>query len=227
MMTREGPNTTMRETTMQDSTVTHPLLTALTEALTRTAGMLRVPVEGVRVVSVDATHWPDSCLGLPEEGEACADVVVPGYLIRLDDGFTWRADEQGNLRRQRRSEPYPDTETRLRYSREGGIAGGRTSYETDSWHLSDEEESELLGLIEAADFFNVPTPADWQSFPDGIITRLWIARGRRAHEVVRGHGIEVEDTAALQELMAWADRRTPPMFPRGAMDVDGGAAGAL
>lgn len=200
----------------------HPLLAALTEALTRTAGMLRVPVEGVRVHSVEAAQWPDGCLGLPEDGEACAEVVTPGYLIRLHDGFTWRADEHGNVRRARRTEPYPDTEVRLSYSVQGGIGGGYTSYETDSSRLSEQEEAELLDLIEAADFFNVATPLPTHIVYDGISTRLWIARGRREHQVLRGDGIEAEDTEAFQALVAWAAERTPPMFPRGrARDSDG------
>ncbi|AXH97228.1 hypothetical protein [Ornithinimicrobium avium] len=205
--------------------LTHPLLAALTEALTRTAGLLRVPVEGVRVLGVEAAQWPDGCLGLPEDGEACAEAVTPGYLIRLHDGFTWRADEHGNVRRMRRPEPYPDTEVRLHYSVQGGIGGGYTAYETDSWRLSEQEEAELLDLIDAADFFDVDTPMPTHTVYDGITTRLWIARGRRAHEVLRGNGIEVQDTEAFHALMAWAAERTPPMFPRGVMDLDGETAG--
>lgn len=202
----------------------HPAVAALASALEQTAGMLRVPVEGVRVLSLEAVDWPDSCLGLPTDGEACADVVTPGYLVRLHDGFTWRADQRGTVRRQRR-EPYPDTEVRLRYSVEGGIAGGSTSFETDSRQLSEEDEAELLRLIEAADFFDVANPGPTGVVYDGVTTRLWIARGRRHHEIVRGDGIEADDSEALRALLAWAAERTPPMFPRGATDVEGEPVG--
>ncbi len=208
------------------TTPDHPAVAALASALEQTAGMLRVPVEGVRVLSLEAVDWPDPCLGLPQDGEACADVVTPGYLIRLHDGFTWRADQRGTVRRQRR-EPRPDTEVRLRYSVEGGIAGGRTSFETDSWRLSEEDEAELLRLVEAADFFSVTNPGPAGVVYDGVTTRLWIARGRREHEVVRGDGIVADDGEALQALFAWAADRTPPLLPRGgATDVDGEVAGA-
>lgn len=191
----------------------HPVLTALSAALGDASNLLRVPVEEIAVDAVEAREWPDSCLGLPADGELCADVVTPGYFIRFADGFNYRADQHGNVRREG-GEPTPDTEIRLRYSVLGGIGGWHSEYETDSRQLTESEERELRRLITAADFFNVKNFPPTSIVSDGITSRLWIAVGRREHEVVRGDGIKADDTAAMLELAAWAADRTPPLFPR-------------
>ena len=195
------------------SDVDHPALSALSAALRDAANLLRVPVDGVALERMKAREWPDSCLGLPEGDDACADVVTPGYLIHLSDGFTYHADHHGNVRRARKPMPHPDTEIRLRYSISGGITGGSTVYETDSYQLSDAEEDELRRLITEADFFNVANLLPESPVNDGITMRLWIAVGRRNHEVIRGDGIDVDDTESLLALVEWAAARTPARFP--------------
>lgn len=200
-------------------TVTHSAVTALSAVLEDAANLLRVPVDSVAVEGVEARQWPDSCLGIAAGDEACVDVVTPGYRIRLGDGMIYHADQQGHVRRARENEPRPDTEIRLRYTVSGGIGGGFTSYETDTHHLSDAEEQELRRLIGEADFFNVPNVLPDSPVADGITVRLWIAVGRRNHEVVRGDGIEVEDTEAFGALAAWAAARTPSLFPRMPTDL--------
>lgn len=213
----------------------HPVFAALTLALEATAELTQVPVEEVEVVKVESVVWPDSCLGLPERGQGCARALHPGWRIRLGDGYVFHADQKGNVRRDRSFPrpagedpdveepvpvPHPDTEIRLRYSVEGGIAGGRTSFEADGETLSPEDLEELQALITESDFFSAPNPVPSTVVSDGFTRRLWIAVGRRNHEVVRGDGIEVEDPEALERLFAWADGRTPPMFPRSPMDLD-------
>lgn len=193
--------------------VDHPALSALSAALKDAANLLRVPVDGVALERMEAREWPDSCLGVPEDDDACADVVTPGYLIQLSDGFTYHADQQGDVRRARKQAPHPDTEIRLRYSLSGGITGGSTFYETDSYQLSDAEEDELRHLITEADFFNVANVLPESPVNDGITMRLWIAVGRRNHEVIRGDGIDVEDSEAFHALVEWAGARTPSRFP--------------
>ncbi|MBB1512779.1 hypothetical protein H5398_10240 [Tessaracoccus sp. MC1679] len=193
--------------------VDHPALSALSAALNDAADLLRVPVEGVALERMEAREWPDSCLGVPADDDACADVITPGYLIQLSDGFTYHADQRGNVRRALEQVPHPDTEIRLRYSISGGIAGGSTFYETDSYQLSDAEEDELRRLITEADFFNVANVLPESPVNDGITMRLWIAVGRRNHEVIRGDGIDAEDTEALLALVEWAAARTPARFP--------------
>ena len=55
-------------------------------------------------------QWPDACLGLPEAGEACAQVITPGYevTLRLDDNVSvYRTDEGANVRLASEDEAVP------------------------------------------------------------------------------------------------------------------------
>lgn len=54
----------------------------------------------VKVVDYESVIWPDSCLGLVGEGEACAQVETPGWRIRLsaqDEDYTLHSDSVGNV----------------------------------------------------------------------------------------------------------------------------------
>ncbi len=49
-----------------------------------------VPVDEIVLRSVEATEFPDASLGVPEPGEAYAQVITPGYVILLEhDGETY------------------------------------------------------------------------------------------------------------------------------------------
>jgi|GEM_PF-3343822 len=201
------------------SNPTHPLLTALSAALADAADLLGAPAEQIDVEHVDAVDWPDSCLGLPAEGEECAEALVPGYRIVLGDGFVYRADRLGNARRVRRDSTSADDELRLSYTVTGGIAGRTSTFETDGARLSEAEERELRRLVDEADFFAVPNVEPARIITDGFTRRLRISIGRRSHEVVRGDGIDAPDTDAFTALVAWAEERLPPLFPHGAVDA--------
>jgi hypothetical protein len=47
------------------------------------AAQLGVAVEEVDVLEYEQVEWPDSCLGLPEPTEMCAQVITPGWLVTL------------------------------------------------------------------------------------------------------------------------------------------------
>lgn len=38
----------------------------------------------IQVVSTEQVEWPNACLGLAEEGEMCAEVITPGFLVTLE-----------------------------------------------------------------------------------------------------------------------------------------------
>ncbi len=196
----------------------HPLVSALSAALTDASGLLRVPCEDLVVELVEGVEWPDACLGVPAPGEACADVVTPGYRIRLADGLIYHTDHTGNVRLARGGDPRTDTEIRLSYIVSGGIGGWTSKYETDSTQLTDTEEADLRRLITEADFFNVANVEPTTIIMDGFTRRLWIAVGRRQHEVTRGDGIEANDSEAFRALVAWVEERTPPIFPRAGLN---------
>jgi hypothetical protein len=79
-------------------------LPAVQEAQNFLSESLGVDVTQVEVVKVEDVEWPDACLGLPDEGEMCAQVVTPGYRITLEvNGQTYvlHTDESGvNIRQQ-------------------------------------------------------------------------------------------------------------------------------
>ena len=66
-------------------------------AIAREAG---VPVARVAVVSVQMVEWPDLALGCPEPGMAYAQMVTPGYLIKLSAGgktFEYHSDRESTV----------------------------------------------------------------------------------------------------------------------------------
>jgi hypothetical protein len=70
------------------------------------AEALDLPPEQVQLIAHEPVDWPDSCLGAPRPGEACAEVITPGYeavftaagasyAVRLDkSGAQYRFDPQ-------------------------------------------------------------------------------------------------------------------------------------
>lgn len=61
---------------------------------------LGVETEAIEIGQVKPVEWPDGCLGLPQEGEACAQQVTPGFEITLkhgDDVYIYRSDVSGQI----------------------------------------------------------------------------------------------------------------------------------
>lgn len=52
-------------------------------ARTALAEKLKITLTQVQVISFSPADWPDSCLGLPDKNEMCAQVITPGYRILL------------------------------------------------------------------------------------------------------------------------------------------------
>lgn len=195
----------------------HPLFRALITALTDASLIEQVPAQTIDVELVEATEWPDSCLGLPKQGEGCARAITPGYRIELAGGHRYRCDREGKVRSERPRGPGDDNEIWLKYSVVGGIGGWNTVYETDSDRLAFEDEVELRRLIQDSDFFNLERREPDRVIMDRFTRTLVISRGRGLRNtVVRGDGYDPDkDSAALSEFFAWVEARTPPIV-RGA-----------
>ncbi|MHB1317225.1 MAG: hypothetical protein ACYCYF_01260 [Anaerolineae bacterium] len=59
-----------------------------------------VAIEAIEIRSVDPVTWPDSCLGLHEQGKFCGQVATEGYRVVLsveDETLEYRADRYGNI----------------------------------------------------------------------------------------------------------------------------------
>ena len=65
---------------------------AVDAARQQLASDLGVEADAITVASFDAREWPNACLGLAQEGQMCAEVITPGYLVILNaEGQTYRA----------------------------------------------------------------------------------------------------------------------------------------
>lgn len=59
--------------------------------------------QDIQVISYESQEWPNSCLGLPEPDEMCAEAIVPGWIVRLNVGgaqVVFRVDDVGAVLRQ-------------------------------------------------------------------------------------------------------------------------------
>jgi hypothetical protein len=80
-----------------------PYPPAVTAAIRSLAQELGLDPGAVEVVEYEETGWPDTCLGLPETGEACREVITSGWRIRLRAGgaeYELRTDALGTTVRR-------------------------------------------------------------------------------------------------------------------------------
>lgn len=47
---------------------------------------LNAPLEEVRITKIESATWPDTCLGLPKDGESCQPVQTEGYHMEFSVG---------------------------------------------------------------------------------------------------------------------------------------------
>jgi hypothetical protein len=38
----------------------------------------------IKVISIEEKEWPDACLGKADDGEMCAQVITPGYELKVN-----------------------------------------------------------------------------------------------------------------------------------------------
>lgn len=53
------------------------------EAIARLAGWTGFPESEFRLTAIEAVEWPDACLGVRNPAVACAEVITPGYRVKL------------------------------------------------------------------------------------------------------------------------------------------------
>jgi hypothetical protein len=67
------------------------------------AKKLNVKPGQITLVSIEPASWGDACLGLPEPGEMCAEVILDGFKVVLvvnGQNYTIRTDQSGRIVRQ-------------------------------------------------------------------------------------------------------------------------------
>jgi hypothetical protein len=73
---------------------------AVTEALAFLSQELGITVEEITVQAFEQVDWSNACLELPEQGEVCAEVITPGFRVRLEangEQFVVHTDELGTV----------------------------------------------------------------------------------------------------------------------------------
>lgn len=78
--------TTQEATTPMSQTLPLPagLQNLIDRAKEDLAERLSLPLDQISLVEAEAVVWPDASLGCPQPGMAYAQVLTPGYLIRLE-----------------------------------------------------------------------------------------------------------------------------------------------
>ena len=61
---------------------------------------LGVPLDSIQIQNIEKMDWPNSCLGLPEGDEVCAEVITPGWLLTFNidnQEYQYRVDSTGTV----------------------------------------------------------------------------------------------------------------------------------
>ncbi len=89
MVDPDGSPTVVAEQQMQS---------ALDGAIAYLAKRLAIDPTQIAVLSAEAVEWPDASLGVPEPGKAYAQIITPGYRVRLEAAgrvFQMHGDRNG------------------------------------------------------------------------------------------------------------------------------------
>jgi len=80
---------------------------AVDAAKTALSQEIGIAVEEIETVSYGRVDWPNACLGLERSGEACAQVITPGWEVVLRAGgeeYAYRTDTTGDIVRRETSD---------------------------------------------------------------------------------------------------------------------------
>ncbi len=105
--------------------ITNTTLGAMAASAAQT---LNVPVDQVKLLSLEPHEWPDGCLGLAVEGEICTQAIVPGFLATFDTPkgkVYFHTNQEMSYYRMAKTPPVTSSgaEDVLIWKRSGGIAG--------------------------------------------------------------------------------------------------------
>jgi hypothetical protein len=59
-----------------------------------------ISMDEIMIIDYEEVDWPDACLGISQEDQACAQVITPGYRVVLaanGEEYTFRSDLDGML----------------------------------------------------------------------------------------------------------------------------------
>lgn len=64
---------------------------------------LGVASDSIQIQNVEKKDWPNSCLGIPQGDEVCAEAITPGWLLTFNinsQEYRYRVDSTGTVVRQ-------------------------------------------------------------------------------------------------------------------------------
>lgn len=64
---------------------------------------LKTDVKNVVILNAEKTEWPDACLGIVQDGSACAQVITPGYRVTFEavgKKYEYRTNAEGSIIRR-------------------------------------------------------------------------------------------------------------------------------
>ncbi|MBV6626491.1 MAG: hypothetical protein KI793_26730 [Rivularia sp. (in: Bacteria)] len=85
-------------TSIPNSTNNKLPVTVKSAVLSDAAKRVSKPVAALRITQAEEQSWGDSCLGLAQTGKVCAQVIVPGWKVVVNDGLrdlVYRTDNKG------------------------------------------------------------------------------------------------------------------------------------
>ncbi|MDP2650738.1 MAG: hypothetical protein Q8P04_01430 [bacterium] len=77
-----------------------PVSPAVAAARAHLAERLSIETKSILVLSAFEKDWPNSCLGLEEAGEFCAQVIIPGFEVKMKaqgQVYIYRANVDGSV----------------------------------------------------------------------------------------------------------------------------------
>ncbi len=73
---------------------------AVTASINDLSAQMDIPVDQIKVASVEPMEWNDASLGCPQEGFMYAQVITPGYLVTLEANgpeYVYHTDQTNNV----------------------------------------------------------------------------------------------------------------------------------
>ena len=170
------------------------------------AQSLGIPVDQIKLVSIEEVQWPDSCLGVQHPGIMCAQVVTPGWKVVLEANgrqYEFHTNQDGSQ--------IVSATLGFSWHREGGVAGFNDDLQIylpagvfTSNKAGEAQEADLLQAASETDFQQLQ---DWLGrFGDVSITVKDPASADAMTQTLTLHGFgTAQPTEAEQQAMlAWA-----------------------
>ncbi|MBD2089146.1 hypothetical protein H6F67_04675 [Microcoleus sp. FACHB-1515] len=93
-----GPAPSLTSPSVESTTPVEIPAAPIDSITTYLSEQTQIPSAELRVDRVEAVNWPDSCLGLAQPTEMCAQAITPGFQVELsarNQRFVVRSDRTG------------------------------------------------------------------------------------------------------------------------------------